>query len=1056
MKAKYLSLIIAVALFATTFAEPDRRAKSISITINDQGQFDINRIRSDMENNGMFVSYRISGRDGMEWPKGESTYINFASGIWLAGKVDGNVRTALAEYGSEFSPGPAGSDPSDPKHRLYKINRGDQLTDDVLEWPVDVGAPWIDADGDGIYDPYSGDRPDILGDQMIWYVMNDLDTAQHVIFNTLPLGVEVQMSIWGYNNTISNDMMFVKALIIHKGDTPIDSAYIGIWDDPDLGDAGDDFVGCDTTLGLGYCYNDGPDSDYGDNPPAMGYDFFRGPMVPSLGDTAKAFGRIHTNYKNLQMTAFNKGIGESSWGVPYAEEVYYLMQGLNRSGDPIINSETGVSTKFMYADDPNQNTGIGDGIWVDSDDRPSGDRRFLMSSGPFTMAPGDSQEVIFAVIIARGTDALNSVTELKKADEIAQRAFDMDFKTELPHQMDRVAVTPFRESILLNWQANSAAAESFTTEALFGEDTSGNPATYTFQGYNVYQLETAAGQGEMKRIATFDIVDGVTEIWDDVFDADYGNYVYVRTQYGSDNGLQHHMIIDKDVLNNDTPLLSNREYYFAVTAYAYSENAVPKTIESEKEILIVRPGTSTQFIENENQSLLFQADHIAGYSDGIVSILVVDPLEITGHDYEVRFRQKDSSLVVWDMFDITDDRQVVFGESNQGGIDHETSVNEGFGASPIVDGLQVHVNLIEDGLRGIWQTQNANGEIPGVGENISENILWINFLTAPDYPTQQAQGGWAFVTYGGGTTNDWDSFYSSVFPGDNFDRAMSREFEIRFTANGGKALMFDSSLAVVDVPFECWNLGTTPDDPSDDFRMINWVFDINGDNIFNLSGDDPSSNSNNDPSSDWIYWRNPTDMTPGQAGYEACANAEDYGYEAGASGEEVMARTRLMNWNRYLGGGDIIGGTGGALDSAAAEQAMPEVGTIYRWIMNKPNLPGDVYFFSTDSLKPKTFDYSPQRINVWPNPYFAYNPEERTPSERKVMFTHLPAEATIRIFDLAGNLIRIIQHTDGTQYETWDLRNMANRRISSGIYIAHIETASGDQILKIAVIQPRD
>ncbi len=1046
---------------------PPRNSKTADITINDQGQFDVNRIRTDLENNGMIVSHRITGHSGMEWPKGESTYINFASGIWLAGKVNGDIRTAVAEYRPEYSPGPAGSDPNDPKHRLYKINRGNQITTDVLEWPVELGAPWIDVDSDGVYDPYEGDKPDILGDQMIWYVMNDLDTAQHTIFNSLPLGVEVQMSIWGYdNNTIAADMMFVKALIIHKGNVPIDSAYISLWDDPDLGDAGDDFVGCDTIMSLGYCYNDGDDSVYGSNPPAIGYDFFRGPMAPSLGDTAKAFGRVHYNYKNLQMTSFTK-LYYGPWADPNnVEEVYYFMQGLNRYGDPIINLETGVSTKFVYSDDPNDNTGIGDGVWVDSDDHPSGDRRFLMSAGPFNMAPGDSQEVIFAVIITRGTDALNSVTELKKANQIAQKAFDRDFKTDLPPTMDQVAVTPFRESILLNWDLNSNAAESFSTDALFGEDTLGNPVSYTFQGYNVYQLETTHGAGEVKRIATYDIVDGVTEIWDDVYDENYGNYVYVRTQYGSDSELQHHIIIDIDALNNDTPILSNREYYFAVTAYAYSENAYPKTIEGEKEILIVRPGSSTQFQETENQSLLFRADRIAGYSDGSVTVLVVDPYEITGHDYEVRFRQQDSSLIVWDLFDVTDEYQLITGETIQGGVDLKTGMHVGNGANPIVDGLQVHVNSIEDGLKGIWQTQNANGKIPGVGENISENILWINFLTAPDYPTQQAQGGWAFVTHGGGTANDMESFYARVFRGSNFDRAMSKEFEMRFTvdalANGMGYRRFVDGLIIGNVPFELWNLGTTPEDESDDYRMLPAILNGTGlgaasDNIdaFDLWGDDAHSSSDNDPSSDWVYWGNPDDMSAGTGGYDSFFSP-GIGNASSGSWTEVLARTRLMNWNRYLGGGDIIEGTGSALDSAAAELAMPEVGTIYRWIMNKPNRSDDVFFFSTDSLRPKTLDYSPKLINVWPNPYFAYNPEERTPSERKIMFTHLPKTATIRIFDLAGNLVRILKHSDGTQYETWDLTNLAGRLVSSGMYIIHFETETGDAVLKLAVVQPRD
>jgi hypothetical protein len=102
--------------------------------------------------------------------------------------------------------------------------------------------------------------------------------------------------------------------------------------------------------------------------------------------------------------------------------------------------------------------------------------------------------------------------------------------------------------------------------------------------------------------------------------------------------------------------------------------------------------------------------------------------------------------------------------------------------------------------------------------------------------------------------------------------------------------------------------------------------------------------------------------------------------------------------------------------------------------------------------------YDPKEINVWPNPYFAYNPEERTPLERQVTFTHLPEDGTttIRVFNLAGELVRKMVHNDGTQYEVWNLTNNFNIPVASGMYIAHIETASGDKLLKIAVVQPEE
>ncbi|HIN02229.1 MAG TPA: hypothetical protein EYM60_02715, partial [Candidatus Marinimicrobia bacterium] len=274
----------------------------------DTGNFDGNRIYDDLENNGMIVSHRISGHSGMEWPKDSHLYINFASGIWVAGKVGGDIRTAVGEYGPEFVSGPWGGDASSPDHKLYKVNKSD-LADplanaDFQNWPTDLGAPWVDNDGDGVYTPLPAgpDHPEFIGDQVIWWVMNDGDLAQHSIFNTLPVGIEMQVTVWGYDRPDAfGDMMFVKGLIINKGGVDVTETIIGLWSDPDLGYAGDDFVGCDTTLGLGYCYNDGADADYGADVPAIGYDFFQGPIVESVGDTAFAFGRKIPGYKNLGM-----------------------------------------------------------------------------------------------------------------------------------------------------------------------------------------------------------------------------------------------------------------------------------------------------------------------------------------------------------------------------------------------------------------------------------------------------------------------------------------------------------------------------------------------------------------------------------------------------------------------------------------------------------------------------------------------------------------------------------------------------------------------------------
>ena len=51
------------------------------------------------------------------------------------------------------------------------------------------------------------------------------------------------------------DVNFVKVQIINKNTSTWDSTIFGLITDPDLGDAIDDYMGCDITKNLGFCYN---------------------------------------------------------------------------------------------------------------------------------------------------------------------------------------------------------------------------------------------------------------------------------------------------------------------------------------------------------------------------------------------------------------------------------------------------------------------------------------------------------------------------------------------------------------------------------------------------------------------------------------------------------------------------------------------------------------------------------------------------------------------------------------------------------------------------------
>jgi hypothetical protein len=367
--------------------------------------FDVNNISAYVTNYGSIFRNAYSGGPGFEWPKGSGLYAIFAAGPWIGAMVNGEPRVAVAQYSYEYLPGsidPVTHQPADPNDPQWKI--------------------------------IEDDHPAKLGDRSLFMVFNEADTNGHVNMGSLPLGVEVQLTVFGWNSFTNNlaNVIFLHYLIINRGINHLDSVFFAMWSDTDLGDGFDDLAGCDTTTSLGYCYNSTDnDGDYGEHPPAVGIQFLQGPIITSISDTAIFLGGKRSDYRNLPMTSFVTYAGGSyNEGDPQSTaDAYNYMNAHWRNGQHMTYGQNGANpnnpqTTYMFSGDPETNTG-----WLDD---VSTDRLLMVNSGPFDMVSGDSQEVVIAALIDRGTSNLNSATRLK-----AKAAFLKHFYKEYGYQLFR-------------------------------------------------------------------------------------------------------------------------------------------------------------------------------------------------------------------------------------------------------------------------------------------------------------------------------------------------------------------------------------------------------------------------------------------------------------------------------------------------------------------------------------------------------------------------------------------------------------------------------------------
>jgi hypothetical protein len=529
----------------------------------------------------------------------------------------------------------------------------------IIDWPGNYPAgtanplaPFFDKNGDGIYDPTKGDYPNydfaddgekdkclkpenrfMYGDETSFWVFNDVGNVKTGT-TTSPIGMEIRSQAFAFQSSDQlNDMTFYNHELVNKGNSVLDSTFFGVWTDADLGNAVDDYIGCDASNGFGFMYNadnfdqdNGTSKGYLDAIPAVGIDFFRGPFkdpndIKDL-DSNGVISASELTWDMQYFTYFNNN------GTPYGDptvglEFYYYLTGRFRNGENLVYGGNGipkiggqlggvnVPTRYCYPGDSdpfnrgtdsmiplglNGNSILISGGWREDNTggavNAADDRRFVQSAGPFRLLPGARNYITTGVPWAQSTtkgDAKASLPLLRIADIKAQNLFDacfIKFEDIDPPSVNITEVDKGFYAYLFNIPTSNNYGLSYSKldPAIPLNSGSGDAGKYKFEGYIVYQLkEAAVSNSDLKNPALAkpvfitNIKNGVTSLVNYIqkFDPVKKSF-YFEPEPGvvtSDEGLKSNFFFDDDLFASGTSpkLVNEKTYYYAAVAYSYNE-----------------------------------------------------------------------------------------------------------------------------------------------------------------------------------------------------------------------------------------------------------------------------------------------------------------------------------------------------------------------------------------------------------------------------------------------------------------------------------------------------
>lgn len=321
----------------------------------------------------------------------------------------------------------------DKYRRVWKINRSDiekfrtdfdnqtinqpgyYINESILSWPgnPEIGgtqnmAPYVDVNGDGFYNPFDGDYPEITGEQMLYFVYNDEPFT--LTEESKPMQLEIHCMMYAYacdtiqnpiDNTIINQTIFTKYRVVNKSENTYSNVYWGsnIYAQNNSS-RNDNRVGSRPDKNLAFTWDL---NNYDDNHPIYNLIVLNGPEVnqnDSIDNNNN--GVIDEEGENCLLTgnmAYAPGSGNEFYGYPYSGEEYYrYLTSRWKNGAPLMRGSNGIigneEAKFIFDGAP-----FCSNEWNDCNlaffafyNR----KAMISSSGPFNLLPNQEIQIEFA------------------------------------------------------------------------------------------------------------------------------------------------------------------------------------------------------------------------------------------------------------------------------------------------------------------------------------------------------------------------------------------------------------------------------------------------------------------------------------------------------------------------------------------------------------------------------------------------------------------------------------------------------------------------------------